>query len=145
MRRARRDATRATRARRRVGTASRAVRPSWTWTVKSTPSSTPCDDSATSTRAGRARRARRRTARRARAKRLFASRATDGALSRDRATQVKFGALVRDDEVANTFEALNGTLRAAKKRGKLTFAGELLLQGAHDDVDVVVVERAGAT
>jgi hypothetical protein len=78
-------------------------------------------------------------------KRLFASRATDGAMSRDRATQVKFGALVRDDEVANTFEALNGTLRAAKKRGKLTFAGELLLQGAHDDVDVVVVESAGAT
>lgn len=70
---------------------------------------------------------------------------TDGAMSRDRATQVKFGALVRDDEVANTFEALNGTLRAAKKRGKLTFAGELLLQGAHDDVDVVVVESAGAT
>ena len=65
-------------------------------------------------------------------------------MSRDRATQVKFGALVRDDEVANTFEALNGTLRAAKKRGKLTFAGELLLQGAHDDVDVVVVESAGA-
>ena len=60
-------------------------------------------------------------------------------MSRDRATQVKFGALVRDDEVANTFAALNGTLRAAKKRRKLTFAGELVLQGAHDDVDVLVV------
>jgi len=86
---------------------------------------------------------RRRTARAA--KRLFASRATDGAIERAIPAQVKFGALVRDDEVANTFEALNGTLRAAKKRGKLTFAGELLLQGAHDDVDVVVVvESAGA-
>jgi hypothetical protein len=34
---------------------------------------------------------------------------------------------------------LNGTLRAAKKRGVIDFDGELLLQGVHDSVDVVLV------
>jgi hypothetical protein len=52
---------------------------------------------------------------------------------------VKFGVLVRDEEVCDRFEALNGTLRAGKKRGALTFLGEMLLQGAHDDVDVALV------
>jgi len=54
---------------------------------------------------------------------------------------VKFGILVRDDVCANTFEALNGTLRAGKKRRRFDFAGEMLLQGAHDDVDVIVLDE----
>ena len=57
---------------------------------------------------------------------------------------VKFGVLVRDDDVANAFEALNGTLRAGKKTKRLHFEGEILLQGAHDDVDVVVLDETGA-
>lgn len=52
---------------------------------------------------------------------------------------VKYGTLFEDDEVANTFEALLGTLRAAKKRNIVTFEGELLLQGVHNDVDVVLL------
>ncbi len=50
-----------------------------------------------------------------------------------------FGALFRDDAVQNEFEALNGTLRAAKKRKMISFEGEMLLQGAHDDVVITVL------
>ena len=66
--------------------------------------------------------------------------------------KVKFGTLFKDDKVANlcmlgdelictdcTVEALVGTLKAAKKRKVITFAGEILLQGAHDNVDVVLL------
>ena len=42
---------------------------------------------------------------------------------------MKFGVLFADDAVANYYEALVGTLRAAKKRGILTFEGQILLQG----------------
>ena len=50
-----------------------------------------------------------------------------------------FGALFGDDEVQNEFEALNGTLRAAKKRKMIHFEGEMLLQGAHDHVVITIL------
>ncbi|CUA68054.1 hypothetical protein RSOLAG22IIIB_07728 [Rhizoctonia solani] len=53
---------------------------------------------------------------------------------------VKFGKLVLDERVNNTFEALNNTLRSAKRKGVLTFQGEMLLQGAHNNVDVVLLQ-----
>ena len=37
-----------------------------------------------------------------------------------------------------------GTLRAAKKRSVVDFQGQLLLQGVHDDVDVILLPEAGA-
>lgn len=52
---------------------------------------------------------------------------------------VKYGKLFDDEEVTNTFEALLGTLRAAKKRNIVAFDGELLLQGVHDNVDIVLL------
>ncbi|XP_012691473.1 costars family protein ABRACL [Clupea harengus] len=52
---------------------------------------------------------------------------------------VKFGVLFNDDKCANLFEALVGTLRAAKRKKILTFQGELLLQGVHDNVDVILL------
>lgn len=73
---------------------------------------------------------------------------------------VKFGKLVRDDECANIcecllctvfyresedikptipVEAIVGTLRAAKKRKVVAYDGEILLQGPHDNVDVVLL------
>ncbi|XP_031791407.1 costars family protein ABRACL isoform X1 [Piliocolobus tephrosceles] len=58
----------------------------------------------------------------------------DGKLS------VKFGVLFRDDKCANLFEALVGTLKAAKRRKIVTYSGELLLQGVHDDVDIVLLQ-----
>ena len=38
---------------------------------------------------------------------------------------VPYGILVRDDATANEFEALVGTLRAAKKRGLVAFEGQV--------------------
>jgi hypothetical protein len=38
-------------------------------------------------------------------------------------------------------EALVGTLRAAKKRGVVSYKSEMLLQGAHDDVDIVLLQE----
>uniref|UniRef100_A0A3P9PLW1 Costars family protein ABRACL n=1 Tax=Poecilia reticulata TaxID=8081 RepID=A0A3P9PLW1_POERE len=56
-------------------------------------------------------------------------------------TSVKFGVLFSDDRCANIFEALVGTLKAAKKQKIIDFQGELLLQGVHDDVDVVLLKE----
>ena len=65
--------------------------------------------------------------------------------------------LVRDERCSDVFEArragaaaqrsaltprsqaLVGTLRAAKKRKVVDYAGEMLLQGAHDGVHVVLL------
>ena len=52
--------------------------------------------------------------------------------------KVKYGVLFR--ETSDHFEALAGTMRAAKRRKLVAFDGELLLQGVHDNVDVVLVE-----
>ncbi len=55
-------------------------------------------------------------------------------------TTVKFGVLFDDEAVAQFYEALVGTLRSAKKRGVVQFEGQMLLKGAHDDVDVVLLK-----
>ena len=55
--------------------------------------------------------------------------------------QVTFGKLFQDDRCANLFEALLGTLRAAKKRGIVDFPGQILLQGAHDNVIIKVLKN----
>ena len=52
---------------------------------------------------------------------------------------VKFGVLFQDDRCANIFEALVGTLRAAKRKKIVAFEGELLLQGVHDNVDIILL------
>nr|XP_033791281.1 costars family protein ABRACL isoform X5 [Geotrypetes seraphini] len=62
------------------------------------------------------------------------TRADDGKLS------VKFGVLFADDKCANLFEALVGTLKAAKRRKVVDYQGELLLQGIHDNVDVILLQ-----
>lgn len=56
----------------------------------------------------------------------------------DGSCKVTFGVLFNDDRCANIFEALVGTLRAAKKRKIVTYDGELLLQGVHDNVEIVL-------
>ncbi|KAM3932299.1 costars family protein ABRACL [Leptodactylus fuscus] len=53
---------------------------------------------------------------------------------------VKFGVLFNDDKCANLFEALVGTLKAAKKRKIINYNGELLLQGVHDNTDIVLLQ-----
>lgn len=52
--------------------------------------------------------------------------------------KVTFGTLFHDDRCANIFEALVGTLRAAKKRKIVAYDGELLLQGVHDNVEITL-------
>ena len=54
---------------------------------------------------------------------------------------VTFGTLFSDDKCANLFEALVGTLRAAKRKKIVTYDGELLLQGVHDSVQIVLLKE----
>ena len=54
---------------------------------------------------------------------------------------VKFGVLFEDEKVEQYYEAIVGTLKAAKKRGYIDFKGQMLLKGAHDDVDVILVNE----
>ena len=62
-----------------------------------------------------------------------------GKASPDGATVVvTFGTLFNDDRCANVFEALVGTLRAAKKRKIIDYEGQLLLQGVHDQVQITL-------
>ncbi|KAI3896165.1 hypothetical protein MKX03_000285 [Papaver bracteatum] len=61
-----------------------------------------------------------------------------GKVQLDGSYKVTFGVMFHDDRCANIFEALVGTLRAAKKRKLLTYDGELLLQGVHDNVEIVL-------
>lgn len=63
-----------------------------------------------------------------------------GSPNADGQMTVKFGILFNDDRCANIFEALVGTLRAAKKKKIIKFEGELLLQGVHDNVDIVLLQ-----
>jgi len=53
--------------------------------------------------------------------------------------EVTFGVLFDDDRCANEFEALVGTLRAAKKKKIIQFQGQMLLKGAHDDVVITLL------
>jgi hypothetical protein len=41
---------------------------------------------------------------------------------------------------ANIFEALSGTLVAAKKRGVVEYQGQLLMQGGHDNVVITLIK-----
>ena len=54
---------------------------------------------------------------------------------------VLFGELFDDEEVQNTYEALIGTLRSAKRQGLINFQGQMLLKGMHDKVEISVVEQ----
>ncbi|XP_002158724.1 costars family protein ABRACL [Hydra vulgaris] len=59
-----------------------------------------------------------------------------GTKNKDGQYEVLFGKIFNDTRCANIFEALVGTLRAAKRKKVVTFEGELLLQGVHDNVPI---------
>lgn len=63
-----------------------------------------------------------------------------GSPNSDGQTAVKFGVLFTDDRCANLFEALVGTLRAAKRKKIVKYDGQLLLQGVHDNVEIVLLK-----
>jgi hypothetical protein len=50
-----------------------------------------------------------------------------------------FGDLFDDEAVANYYEALNGTLKSAKKRGLVDYQGQILLKGISDKVVITLV------
>lgn len=54
--------------------------------------------------------------------------------------EVTFGVLFNDDDCANLFEAIVGTLRAAKRKKIVSYDGELLLQGVHDNVNITLLK-----
>jgi len=62
-----------------------------------------------------------------------------GCINADDQHVVTFGVLFNDDDCANIFEALVGTLRAAKRKKIVKFDGELLLQGVHDNVPITLL------
>lgn len=64
-----------------------------------------------------------------------------GSPNADGKLSVTFGVLFKDDRCANLFEALVGTLRAAKRKKIVKYEGELLLQGVHDSVEVVLLKE----
>lgn len=63
-----------------------------------------------------------------------------GSPDADGKISVTFGILFSDDRCANIFEALVGTLRAAKRKKVVTYEGELLLQGVHDNVPIQLLK-----
>jgi len=52
---------------------------------------------------------------------------------------VEFGDLFDDEEVANYYEALVGTLKAAKKKKLIAYEGQYLMKGVHDKVVISVL------
>lgn len=60
-------------------------------------------------------------------------------------SEVKFGVLFDDDQVANYYEALVGTLKSAKKRGVVEYKGQMLLKGVSDDVVISIKDKSKAT
>lgn len=54
-------------------------------------------------------------------------------------TGVKFATLFDDERCLQLFEALVGTLRAAKRKKAITFDGEMLLKGVHDDTVIEIL------
>lgn len=54
---------------------------------------------------------------------------------------VTFGVIFEDEQCANIFEALVGTLRAAKRKKVVSYDGELLLQGVHNNVIIKLLKE----
>jgi len=59
-------------------------------------------------------------------------------------TSITYGELAQDELVLQTYEALMGTLKAARKKGLISFEGELLLMGQHDSTVISIADKAEA-
>jgi len=55
---------------------------------------------------------------------------------------VPFGQLFDDDDVQQQYEGLAATLKAAKKRGIVTYKSPILLKGAHDKVIIDLIDKS---
>ncbi|KAF8173826.1 costars domain-containing protein [Mycena galopus ATCC 62051] len=61
-----------------------------------------------------------------------------GTVNSDGQSSCAYGILF--DKTANSLEALNGTLRAAKRQKKVAFDAEILMMPKDKDVQVVLLE-----
>lgn len=57
-----------------------------------------------------------------------------GEIQPDGRIGVRYGILFDDEEGQQYFEAIVGTLKAAKRQNLIDFKGQMLLKGAHDNV-----------
>ena len=64
-----------------------------------------------------------------------------GEMQPDGRMGVRFGTLFDDEEGQQYFEAIVGTLKAAKRQNLIDFKGQMLLKGAHDDVIIYLVNK----
>ncbi|KAJ7250420.1 costars domain-containing protein [Mycena rebaudengoi] len=62
-----------------------------------------------------------------------------GTVNSDGRSSVAYGILF--DKTANTLEALNGTLRSAKRQKKVAFDAEILMMPKDKDVQVILLEE----
>ncbi|KAF9460961.1 costars domain-containing protein [Collybia nuda] len=62
-----------------------------------------------------------------------------GSANAEGKTSVSYGVLF--EKTANSLEALNGTLRAAKRQKKVTFDAELMMMPKDKDVQVVLLDE----
>eukprot|EP00512_Aurantiochytrium_limacinum_P004418 CAMPEP_0171497812 /NCGR_PEP_ID=MMETSP0958-20121227/7484_1 /TAXON_ID=87120 /ORGANISM="Aurantiochytrium limacinum, Strain ATCCMYA-1381" /LENGTH=91 /DNA_ID=CAMNT_0012032105 /DNA_START=36 /DNA_END=311 /DNA_ORIENTATION=+ len=62
-----------------------------------------------------------------------------GAKNEDGKYVVKFGVLFDDDKTQQFYEAIVGTLKAARTKGFIDWKGMILLKGAHDNVDITLL------
>mmetsp|Transcript_16686 Transcript_16686/g.29553 ORF Transcript_16686/g.29553 Transcript_16686/m.29553 type:complete len:90 (+) Transcript_16686:109-378(+) len=53
--------------------------------------------------------------------------------------QVEFGTLFDDDKAQQYYEAIVGTLKAARTKGFIDWKGQMLLKGAHDKVIITLL------
>lgn len=56
----------------------------------------------------------------------------------DGSYKTTFGKIFKDEVLEQQLESLVGTMKAAKKKGVIDFQGQMLLQGAHDNVEVTL-------
>lgn len=61
-----------------------------------------------------------------------------GKAQADGSVQTTFGEIFKDEVLEQQLESLVGTMKAAKKKGVIDFQGQMLLQGAHDNVVVTL-------
>ncbi|KAF9530914.1 costars domain-containing protein [Crepidotus variabilis] len=61
-----------------------------------------------------------------------------GSVNSDGKSSIAYGVLFKKTE--DTLEALNGTLRSAKRKKQVTFEGELLMMPRDKEVQVILLE-----
>jgi hypothetical protein len=59
-------------------------------------------------------------------------------LQPDGTYKTTFIKIFKDEILEQQLESLVGTMKAAKKKGIIDFPGQMLLQGAHDNVEIIL-------